>query len=232
MGTSRLARSRAIVCAPLVLALAAGVASAGRRGRPDGALAPSTTYAAFVMTEIADAAGMRSGVPIYRAPVTAAHAILVDGREAIVYNPGFLDEVNDRAGTSWAAVSVIAHELGHHYYGHSHTPVEALPSVTLHEHELEADYFSGFVLARMGASREDAEAAQEALFSRADSPTHPDSYRRLDAISAGWSDGAGSGAPSSNPSARLAGPVRGDATGLVSSFGSEGDRRSFPSGPW
>src|SRR5262249_49202770 len=112
-------------------------------------------------------------------------------------------EINDRAGTAWAAVSVIAHELGHHYYGHSHEKIDGLPPDVLHERELEADYYSGFLLARMGASLEDAEAAQEALFARNDSHTHPDSYRRLVAISAGWHDGERDDAPAADPAARL-----------------------------
>src|SRR6185369_11620391 len=160
-------------------------------------------YAAFVMAKIASALRLDAPPDLYRAPVVAAHAVFVEGREAVVYNPGFLDDINDRTGTAWAAVSVLAHELGHHYYGHSHQKIDGLPPDVLHERELEADYFSGFVLARMGASLEDAEAAQEALFANADSPTHPDSYRRLVAISAGWHDGERDPAPAADPAARL-----------------------------
>lgn len=177
---------RAAACALLVTTIPAA-AFAGRGGR---AVSPSSVYAAFVVASVADAAGVETP-NIYRAPVDAAHAVIVDGREAIVYNPWFLDDVNDRTGTPWAAVSVIAHELGHLYYGHAHAPTDGLSPEVLHEHELEADYYSGLVLARMGASLEEAEAAQNALYVDMDTPTHPDSRRRMNAIRSGWRIGHG-----------------------------------------
>lgn len=224
MGRSRVLR-RTAICVPVIVLLATGAVAAGKRGRPPGALEPSSAYAVFVLAKVASAAGMKETPAIFRAPCDAAHAVFIDGQEAIVYNPGFLDEINHRAGTSWAAVSVIAHELGHHYYGHSHQTIDAVPPEVLREHELDADYFSGYVLARMGASLDDAEAAQETLFQGAQSLTHPDSYRRLDAISAGWNDGLRDGGPAPDPSAR---------TGLVAArevhAGDGGD--AFPRGRW
>jgi hypothetical protein len=228
MGLSRTPPSRAVLSVALV-ALAATAVAARPRERPEGSLAPSTAYAGFVMSRVSDAAGLHDAPYIYRAPVAAAHAVFVDGREAIVYNPRFLDTINERAGTSWAAVSVIAHELGHHFYGHAHEPVEDLPPDVLREHELEADYFSGYVLARMGASREDAEAAQEAFFASMESPTHPDSYRRIAAISAGWTDGEETGVPSRDPARRLAGIGREDEAAVA---GDGGYGATFPSGRW
>jgi len=215
--------------------LAPGAASsAGKRTRADDTLQPSTAYAAFVMSKIASAVRLDAPPDLYRAPVVAAHAVFVEGREAVVYNPGFLDDINDRTGTAWAAVSVIAHELGHHYYGHSHQKIDGLPPGVLHERELEADYFSGFVLARMGASLEDAEAAQEALFANADSPTHPDSYRRLVAISAGWHDGERDAAPAADPAARLTRELDGP---VANGFGPSANTEeiggvTFPFGLW
>jgi len=234
MGEIRAPRFLAVVCVPIILALAPGTAVAGKRARAGAPLEPSTAYAAFVMAKIATAARLDAPPDIYRAPVTAAHAVFIKGREAVVYNPGFLDDINDRAGTPWAAVSVIAHELGHHYYGHSHQKIDGLPPGLLHERELEADYFSGFVLARMGASLEDAEAAQEALFAAADSPTHPDSYRRLVAISAGWHDGERDAAPAADPAARLSREIDGRvASGLAPLAGAEDIAgRTFPFGLW
>lgn len=229
MGKSSLSASRASARAAIVVFAIASVASAGPRDRPPGALAPSTTYAAFVMAKIAGAAGFSEAPTIYRAPVAAAHAVFVDGREAVVYNPSFLDAVNHRAGTPWAAVSVIAHELGHHYYGHAHEPVESLPPDVLREHELEADYFSGFVLAQMGASLEDAEAAQHAFFEKSASPTHPDSYRRMSAIAAGWSDGSEGATPASDPAKRLATEA---STPNRSDDRSARLRTAFPTGEW
>ena len=216
------------------LATALTLAPATARVRPRSPLAPATKYAGFVVEKVATAAGMAATPPIFRAPVDAARAIYVDGREAIVYNPDFLDEVNLRAGTPWAAVSVIAHELGHHYYRHSADPVDTLPPETLRERELVADYFSGFVLARMGASVEDAEAAQEALYDDASTPTHPDSARRLRAITAGWSDGESGSAPTESPSDRIeaADAALAAANALRLAPGPASGPAPFPGGRW
>lgn len=182
-------RSRFGVAALLTLLLVSTTATAGDRARRKPAVEPSSVYAAFVLAEVADAVGLDRRPVIFRASVDAARAVFIDGREAIVYNPDFLVEVNERAGTPWAAVSVIAHEIGHHYYGHSRERIDELPSGVLRQRELDADYFSGFALARMGASIEDAEAAQQALFDEHETPTHPSSASRLDAITEGWLDG-------------------------------------------
>ena len=189
-----------------ILVCVALLASTAHAFEAEPGVSPSSAYAAFVLSEVAGASGVGDIPMIYRAHVAAAHAVFVDGQPAIVYNPGFLDDVVERTGTPWAAVSVIAHELGHHYYGHSHDPVDALPVDERHYHELEADYFSGYALARMGASLEEAEAAQASLFSADASPTHPDSASRLQAITEGWAEGnlgrASSFVPSSFPSGR------------------------------
>ena len=193
-----------------ILVCIALVATTVHAGGAKPAVSPGSAYAAFVRAEVAGAAGVDAVPAIYRAPVSAAHAVYLDGQAAIVYNPGFLDEVVDRAGTPWAAVSVIAHELGHHHYGHSHEPIDALALAERHEHELEADFFSGYALARMGATLEEAESAQAALYSEVPSPTHPSSPSRLAAITEGWYAGSAPLAQSFAPS----------------------EPSSFPSGRW
>lgn len=82
-----------------------------------------------------------------------------------------------------AAVSVLAHEVGHHLAGHTIQSGGSQPPI-----ELEADKFSGFVLYKMGAPREDALVAMRALVPaevQRDS-TNPARDRRLAAIAEGW----------------------------------------------
>ena len=203
----QLARSRRSACALLFLimfVLATAPVPARERKARGPALDPSTAYAAFVLAEVAEAVEMRSPISIFRAPVDAARAVTLDGDQAIVYNPSFLESVAERAGTSWAAVSVIAHELGHHYYRHSTGRIADLPEEVARQRELDADYFSGYALARMGASLEDAEAAQNALFDETGTPTHPKSAERLQAILAGWVDGYQGMTLSARPTERIA----------------------------
>ena len=117
----------------------------------------------------------------------AAAAILVDQENlphrVIGFNPAFIKEANQAAnGNSWAAVSIMAHEIGHHLAGHTIQPGGSQPPI-----ELEADKYSGFVLYKMGASLDDSLAAIKALVPEgSNSPTHPSQGKRISAITEGW----------------------------------------------
>jgi formylglycine-generating enzyme required for sulfatase activity len=57
-----------------------------------------------------------------------------------------------------------------------------------HEFELEADYQAGFILRRMGATREQAIAAYR-IFPDAETLTHPGRAQRVQSVTLGWIDG-------------------------------------------
>lgn len=105
---------------------------------------------------------------------------------AIVYDPTFMDWIDTQG--KWAAISVMAHEVGHHvnhdlsWYGQFEHPWTK---------ELQADFISGYALALLGVPLEEAVRAELALFTATASVTHPDSLRRLDAIEQGWLRGGG-----------------------------------------
>lgn len=84
-------------------------------------------------------------------------------------------------GTSWAAISILAHEVGHHLNGHTLEATGSRPPS-----ELEADKFSGFVLQKLGSNLGNATAAMKAFGSEQGSTTHPAKAERLAAITAGW----------------------------------------------
>jgi hypothetical protein len=56
--------------------------------------------------------------------------------------------------------------------------------------ELEADEFSGFVLQKLGASLEEAQAAMSLIGSEKASRTHPAKSDRLSSIAMGWNEAA------------------------------------------
>lgn len=172
----------------LCVAMAAPAVTARGKYSPWGELNPGSAYTAFVLGEMATALGDESAPVLYRASVDSARAVIVDGERAIVYNPSFFEEIAADAGTDWAAVSVLAHELGHHHYGHVVEGVRGFPSAVSRRHELEADYFSGYVLSKLGTTLEEAEAAQRTYFDEHATATHPASPERLLAIAAGWRD--------------------------------------------
>ena len=143
----------------------------------------------------------------------AAAAILLDQQKlphrVIAFNPQFIELVRrETGGNPWSAVSIMAHEAGHHLAGHTIQPGGSQPPI-----ELEADKFSGFVLYKMGASREDTLKAINTLVPEAvpGNSSHPGRSQRAAAVGDGWDSacrqtGRGdcaSGAPGSAPAAGI-----------------------------
>jgi hypothetical protein len=137
--------------------------------------------AATVAQQIVKASGMKINFMIAEGRVPNAAAVLVRGQRFILYNPNFMNALNRKAGTDWAAVSVLAHEIGHHLYG----------TGTAMASETKADEFSGFVLEKMGASLKEAQAALAVLPAGASSAAHPVPADRLEFVADGWYKSAG-----------------------------------------
>lgn len=114
--------------------------------------------------------------------IKSALAYLKNNQRYISYNPEFIKKLNNKAKTNWAAVSVLAHEIGHHLAGHTLLK-EQSPG-----NELIADRFSGFILHQMGATLEEAMAALSAIGHETDTIRHPPKSARLQAIANGWND--------------------------------------------
>lgn len=137
--------------------------------------------------EIINVVGLKPNFEVVASSsVDNAAAVTYGGKRYVLYNARFIDALVQRTGNKWAAVSVLAHEIGHHLNGHTVTGVGSQPSI-----ELEADEFSGFVLRKMGASLADAQAAMKILAGQTASRTHPAQYDRLAYIEKGWRHGGG-----------------------------------------
>ncbi|SIT85323.1 membrane-binding protein [Pontibacter indicus] len=134
-----------------------------------------------VITEIIDVIGLKPRFEVRSANIENAAAVIHNGKRYILYNEHFLDAINNAVHTDWAGVSILAHEIGHHLNGHTLSR-----QGSNHADELEADEFSGFVLRKMGASLEEAQAAMQVLSDERSSATHPGRSYRLAAISRGW----------------------------------------------
>ena len=104
----------------------------------------------------------------------------------ILYDNNFFSKIDNKADSDWAAISILAHEIGHHLNGH------ALNNKgSNHKFELEADYFSGISLAKMGASLEEAQSAIQTLSYEKATSTHPSKADRLKEIERGWNKAKG-----------------------------------------
>ena len=109
-----------------------------------------------------------------------AFATIANGRRILAIDLGFVDRLNRKVGTDWAAISIIAHEVGHHIEGFS-------PGSSL-QRELNADYWSGQVLQRLGSSRRAATRAILTVGTDSDTATHPNRWDRAEKIWQGWDD--------------------------------------------
>jgi hypothetical protein len=103
----------------------------------------------------------------------------IDPFTVILADNAWLQDIGRKAGTSWTRTWALAHELGHIYYGH----LERGGTTRVPAEELEADYFAGRALARLGASLADAQSFIRVL--------DPKATDRLTSIKKGWADGAG-----------------------------------------
>lgn len=126
-----------------------------------------------------------------------AYATIIRNQRFIVYDNKFLENLDRYAGTKWASISVLAHEMGHHYRNHMVSGAGSTPPK-----ELEADYFSGYVMAKLGATAGEARAAMAQIASPRATASHPAKTDRLNAISNGWNyaNGGGNQNTPNNPS--------------------------------
>jgi hypothetical protein len=146
----------------------------------------SLTEAGKMAEAIVEAAGVPANFAIMEANVPNAAAVVQNGRRYILYNPAFINVLTKATGTKWAAISVLAHEIGHHLYSPSVNKGK-IPLAT----ELEADEFSGHVLRKMGATLDEAQSAMQILATTKATRTHPAGQDRLLSIANGWNNADG-----------------------------------------
>ena len=109
------------------------------------------------------------------------------GYRVIVYDPRFLLHIEQETD-EWGPISIMAHEVAHHLQGHTVFAAGSNPP-----NEIDADFYSGFILQRLGASLESAQAAMRVVASERGSSSHPPRRERLQAIAMGWRDAAARG---------------------------------------
>jgi hypothetical protein len=129
-----------------------------------------------------------------------------NGQKLIVFESAFLWSLrNTERGTGayWSWVFVAAHEIGHILRNHGNVRLPCTPDhpkdaycpcksdisydqlIFNHSIELEADYFAGYVLSRLGVDNNAAVAAISRLKSHA-TCTHPPPEQRIEVVKSGW----------------------------------------------
>ena len=141
----------------------------------------SVADAEKIVSGIMDAMGLESTFKIKEANVPNVEATIKHHERYILYNPDFVNKVNEATKDKWASIFILAHEVGHHLDGHTEAGLRSTPAI-----ELDADEFAGFVLCKMGATLGQAQLAMYYISNMASSKTHPGRLDRLGAIEKGW----------------------------------------------
>jgi hypothetical protein len=182
----------ALSSAQKVEAIASTLQACSYEGKPVTADPASLTGTApgecvVAVNRIMGFTGLPANFVVVSGPVdNAAAVIMLDQnripRRVIAFNPQFMAAAQQKVGSPWGPISVMAHEIAHHLSGHTIVPGGSRPEI-----ELEADKFSGFVLYKMGAPLSEATHMILTVGSDHASPTHPAKQQRAEAIRQGWS---------------------------------------------
>ena len=149
------------------------------------------------------------------------------GERFIFYDALFLQKLKQKTADDWSLVGILAHEVGHHVYGHT------LIDGHHHKFELQADYFAGFVLRRLGATLDQAHAAMREI-----SPErHPNAswarrpvagdHPRLDTVAGPGAAAGPQGQGSAAAGAGLQAAVGGRGGGVLQGGGGQHERRDL-----
>ena len=135
--------------------------------------------------EILAIAGLSKNFKITDIPQANCVAIIQGDERFIGVNRNFLGWIQHRAGTVWAVKAILAHEIGHHLNGHTLDGETGSTPPT----ELEADKYCGNILAKLGASLEEAQSLFPLISNNEVQDTHPYLKDRLAAVEEGWNAG-------------------------------------------
>ena len=160
----------------------------------------SNQEAQKALDKIVNVTGITKRFALYQCSgINNCEAITFRGIRYIFYDQNFMKAITTSAG-SWTNLSILAHEVGHHVNAHTLDWLAIssgeIPNITLEEkrqQEIEADEFSGFVLAKLGATLIQAQAAIKLVADEGDDTysTHPSRSKRLSAIERGYNQAKG-----------------------------------------
>ncbi|GAB2800127.1 hypothetical protein GCM10027275_52680 [Rhabdobacter roseus] len=144
----------------------------------------SNRHAERVVERILQTVGLNRNFVVVECPETDnCFATVVEGKRFIIYDSKFMKQIESITKTDWSAISIVAHEIGHHLQGHTIDGMGSRP-----QKELEADRFSGFVLHQLGASLDESLIAIRTLADHESTDTHPGRPVRVEAIRKGWDE--------------------------------------------
>ncbi len=157
------------------------VGAMGYMGQPTASREADLAEARAQVERVVRVSGLEMNFELIVDPSTPAAAEIINGRRVILFDPRFMAQMADSICPDWGAMSILAHEVGHHLAGHT-----LRQTTEPWRDELEADEFSGFVLARLGATLSETTSAAARILPEQATPTHPGRKDRIAAIVHGW----------------------------------------------
>lgn len=112
-----------------------------------------------------------------------ALALVKNNKRIIAYDPIWLDKMSLETGNQWSSITIMAHEVGHHLNGHTLINNSQSDQLNL---ELDADYFAGLIVQKLGGSVKDAQQFFNMYGTTTDTLTHPSAEKRIRKIKEGW----------------------------------------------
>jgi hypothetical protein len=107
-------------------------------------------------------------------------------RTYLLYNIDSAAEFNLKARTRYGLMSVLAHEVGHNAFNH----FLPWPHTTIMMQELQADYFAGWLLAKLHVPADDATKGIASLVTeKTTNAAYPKKKARIDAMTLGFTIG-------------------------------------------
>ena len=136
---------------------------------------------------------------VYQGKVNNAIALFQNNQNYIILNRDFLNEVDRTKSSYWLSMYLISHEIGHLLS--SHLLYQNANDSISKEQELQADYFAGATLSRLGCPLDKAKLIFNGthLQKVSGSKTHPPSALRMKFIEDGWENNLKSIYTESNP---------------------------------
>ena len=134
-----------------------------------------------MLQEIINVTGLQGNFELKEADVLNIEASVSHRKRFILYNPSFIARINSLTKNKWAAMALLAHEIGHHLNGHTIGKSGSMPAL-----ELQADEFAGFIMRKLGATLEQSQSVMNLIAKTEESHTHPSKKSRKLAIEKGW----------------------------------------------
>ena len=145
---------------------------------------PEDTEKRDFVIQVLGLTGLHNEVRVVTDPSATGcgYATTYDGRQYIGLDPNCVGRLWEGTGYNWRTVGILTHEVGHLLGGHTTN------STNSHREESEADEWSGWMMARLGATLAEAETLASELSVQA-STTHPARKVRMASVERGWRRG-------------------------------------------